>query len=130
MRRLKAHDRYLDLEELGSHLAVVDTRKIISYRKYDLGGAIKYTPTYQRILHLAPGQALDGAVINEIKMRDMNRWQRAVDWQHHIEKQHDSADDSRQKASEALVDDLTKEGELMKRRIPGVVIDGYKEARP
>lgn len=125
--RLKKHDRYLAVEDLGDHFAIIDTSRPVSYRKVDLGGAVRYLPTFQRVMHLKPGQALDGAVIKEIQARDMRRWDRGKDFIHHMETQVQKAEAEPERKRNDFVEAMAKDSFGHIKGKIGVVVSGNKD---
>jgi len=76
---LNRFDRYLDLEWLGDHWAIVDKRKIVSIFPMRESGITRYKKVYDRLCHLKKNEWLGTNVINKLRWMSMEQWKKPSD---------------------------------------------------
>ena len=92
---LRRFDRFLDLEWLGNHWAVVDTTKLVSVHEIDGGGITTYKKVYDRLCHLRENEWLGTNVLNRLRSMSMERWKKPSDLIKRLEGQEKEAEASK-----------------------------------
>jgi len=126
--RLRAIDRYLDIEDLGDHYAIVDTSNIVRQYQVKKGDLIPYVENkvlYDRIHHIPPGRTIDDETLKTIRSMRMERWGKEADFKAEMNKQIETREHSRKSEERTFAEEFGKGMKGLKRF--GVIVPGRRD---